>query len=96
MDGRKEDAKCEGLQSPQAGFIAWLKAKLGIGQTTFVTPENLSAEAAEKLADEIRADLEKQLGQPLMLVPLGMVKITAIPVRCNCLACRIRAKAQWN
>ena len=105
MDGKKEDAKCEGLKSSQAGLLAWLKAKLGIVKAmqasgepaAFVTPENLSAEAAEKLAEEIRADLEKQLGQPLTLVPLGTIKITSIPIaKCNCLACRMRASARWN
>lgn len=49
MDGKKEDAKCEGSKSSQAGLLAWLKAKLGIVKAmqasgepaAFVTPENL-------------------------------------------------------
>ena len=100
MDGRKEDAKCEGLENAQAGLLAWVKSKLGIlkgGPAMFITPPNLSADEAEKLAEQIRADLEKQLGKPMMIVPLDTIKITSIPIaKCNCLACRMRAAARWN
>jgi len=57
-----------------------------------VTPQTLSEQEARKIMDSIKADLEKSLGQTIMMVPLGMVQIEP----CGCKHCQMRAKAPWN
>jgi len=58
------------------------------------TPSNLDAdfEAARKLAEKIKADLEARLNQEFIMVPLG--KVTIKP--CDFPACKMRRAAQWN
>ena len=57
-------------------------------------PANLDAdfEAARKLAEKIKADLEARLNQEFIMVPLG--KVTIKP--CDCIACQKRRAAPWN
>lgn len=67
------------------------------GRETIPLPDELTPEEAERIAAEIQAQLEKATGKKLTVVHLG--KFQLVPpgkIECKCLACRIKAQAQWN
>lgn len=115
MDARKEDAKCEGNAGSLAGLFAWLKkvglpihlpglpgAKKIVPPLALMTPEALTEGEAKKVMAEVKAEMEKQLGQPVTLIDLGLVDVSQINLGavkfapCKCKICQMRAKAQWN
>ena len=90
MDARKEDAKCLGKPEGLAGLFVWLK-KVGLPihlpglpgakkispPLALMTPEALTEGEAKQVMAEIKAAMEKQLGQPVTLIDLGLVDVSS-------------------
>jgi hypothetical protein len=114
MDARKEDAKCLGKPEGLAGLFVWLK-KVGLPihlpglpgakkispPLALMTPEALTEGEAKQVMAEIKAAMEKQLGQPVTLIDLGLVDVSQINLGavkfapCKCKICQMRANVPF-
>jgi hypothetical protein len=55
----------------------------------FTTPPGLQDEESQRVAEEVKAELEKQTGKKFVMIHIGKVQ-------CNCAECKARAAAPWN